>query len=71
MARSSAPNSAGSQFFIVLDDRASPALSAYSTYSIFGEVSGGMDAVDAIYKAADGERPSQPIAMDTVTVSNP
>ena len=71
MARSSAPNSQGSQFFIVLADGAAQSLASYNTYAIFGEVTAGMDAVDAIAAAADAELPSQPIKMDTVTVSNP
>ena len=71
MARSAAPNSQGSQFFIVLDDGAARALASANTYAIFGEVSGSMDAVDAIAAAADAELPSQPIAMTKVTVTNP
>lgn len=71
MARTSQPNSQGSQFFIVLDDAAAAALASYNTYAIFGEVAAGMDAVDAIAAAADAELPTHPIAMDSVTVSNP
>jgi cyclophilin family peptidyl-prolyl cis-trans isomerase len=73
MARSSQPNSQGSQFFIVLSDDAAASLGdpAYNNYAIFGTVSSGMDAVDAIAAAADREIPSNPIAMDTVTVSTP
>lgn len=72
MARTADPNSVGSQFFIVLDDRDSDVLHYYNTYQIIGEVTAGMDAVDAIYGASGGaETPSKPIAMTTVTVSNP
>ena len=71
MARSSQPNSEGSQFFIVLADTASEALSRFNTYAIFGEVTAGMDTVDAIAAAADAENPSHPIVMDAVTVANP
>jgi cyclophilin family peptidyl-prolyl cis-trans isomerase len=71
MARTSAPNSVGSQFFIVLDDGARPALAQANTYQIIGTVSSGMDAVDAIAAAADKELPTHPIAMTKVTVSNP
>lgn len=46
MARSSLPNSQGSQFFIVLKDGTS--LSAAGKYAIFGEVISGMDVVDQI-----------------------
>jgi peptidyl-prolyl cis-trans isomerase B (cyclophilin B) len=69
MARSSSPNSQGSQFFIVLSD--TNTLAATNTYAIFGTVVTGMDAVDAIAAAADGELPTHPIVMTSVTVSNP
>ena len=71
MARTSQPNSVGSQFFIVLDDAARAALESANTYQIIGSVSSGMDAVDAIAAAADAELPSSPIVMTKVTVSNP
>lgn len=71
MARTSQPNSQGSQFFIVLDDAAGPTLASYNTYAIFGEVAAGMETADAIAAAADAELPTNPIAMDSVTVSNP
>lgn len=72
MARTSQPNSVGSQFFIVLDDKDQSVLAAYNTYQIVGSVASGMDAVDAIYAAAGGqEQPANPIAMSKVTVSNP
>jgi len=72
MARTAAPNSVGSQFFIVLDDKDRSVLESANTYQIIGSVTSGMDAVDAIYKAAGGqELPSSPIAMDKVTVSTP
>ena len=73
MARTSAPNSVGSQFFIVLSDEARTALAdpAYNNYQIIGTVTSGLDAVDAIAAAADAENPSRPIAMDKVTVSTP
>ena len=71
MARTAAPNSQGSQFFIVLSDAAGPILASYNTYAIFGEVTGGMDVADAIYSAADAELPTHPIAMDSVTVASP
>lgn len=71
MARTPAANSQGSQFFIVLDDGAAGSLANANTYAIFGEVSAGMDTVDAIAAAADAELPSQPIAMTKVTVTNP
>lgn len=71
MARTSAPNSQGSQFFIVLSDSVGAILASYNTYAIFGEVTSGMETVDAIYAAADAESPTNPIAMDSVTVTPP
>jgi len=72
MARTSQPNSVGSQFFIVLDDKDQSVLASANTYQIIGSVTSGMDAVDAIYAAAGGqELPANPVAMTKVTVSNP
>ena len=72
MARTSQPNSVGSQFFIVLDDAARAALESANTYQIVGSVSSGMDAVDAIAVAAGAEElPSNPVVMTKVSVSNP
>ncbi len=56
MARSAAPNSVGSQFFIVLDDKDGAILSQANTYQIIGEVTSGMETADAIYAAAGGRR---------------
>ena len=53
MARSSDPNSANSQFFICLDD----ASFLDKNYTVWGKVTGGMDAVDALPK---GEPPKKP-----------
>jgi cyclophilin family peptidyl-prolyl cis-trans isomerase len=67
MARTPAPNSQGSQFFVVLDDDAP--LDPGGGYAIFGEVVEGMDVVDQI---AAGEAEEQiainPVAMTSVTV---
>ena len=72
MARTEAPNSQGSQFFIVLSDASGSILASYNTYAIFGTVSEGMDTADAIFADANGvQLPANPIAMDSVTVSNP
>ena len=71
MARTQAPNSVGSQFFIVLDDEARSSLEAANTYQIIGSVSAGMETADAIAAAADAELPSHPVAMNDVSVSNP
>ena len=72
MARTSAPNSVGSQFFIVLDDKDQSTLSAANTYQIIGSVTKGMDTVDAIYQAAGGvENPPNPVVMTSVTIGPP
>jgi cyclophilin family peptidyl-prolyl cis-trans isomerase len=73
MARTSAPNSQGAQFFIVLSD--SNSLAQTNTYAIFGSVTTGMDVVDAIAAMPNTGSPNNsakdPVAMDTVTVSKP
>ena len=76
MARTSEPNSVGSQFFIVLDDQAAGSLAQYNTYQIIGTVTSGMDAVDAIAAMpnsgqATGNQALDPVPMTKVTVSNP
>jgi cyclophilin family peptidyl-prolyl cis-trans isomerase len=72
MARTSAPNSVGSQFFVVLDDKDQSVLASANTYQIIGSVTKGMDVVDAIYAASGGvELPTDPIAMDKVTIGPP
>ena len=62
----SGPNTNGSQFFIVLADSGLD-----PDYSVFGRVTSGMEAVDAIATAADAEQPTHPIAMDALSVANP
>ena len=71
MARTPAPNSVGSQFFIVLDDQARAALESANTYQIIGTVTAGMETADRIAGAADAELPSDPVVMTDVSVSNP
>ena len=68
MANSGA-NTNGSQFFIVLKDIPEGGLPP--AYSVFGHVTKGMEAVDAIAAAADAESPTNPIKMDRVTVRQP
>jgi len=63
MANSGA-NTNGYQFFIVLADAGLD-----PKYSVFGRVTAGLDAVDAIAAAADAENPTNPIKMDKVTVA--
>ena len=69
MARTPAPDSVGSQFFIVLDDAARGALESANTYQIIGSVTAGMETADAIAAAADAELPSDPVTMTDVSVA--
>jgi cyclophilin family peptidyl-prolyl cis-trans isomerase len=75
MARSREPDSQGSQFFIILDDRARRSLDVARTYVIFGRVTTGMDVIDRIAAMPNSGEPEnralQPVAMDRVTVSGP
>jgi cyclophilin family peptidyl-prolyl cis-trans isomerase len=72
MARSSAANSVGSQFFIVLDDKDADVLSSANTYQIIGSVTTGMATADAIYAASGRvELPPNPIHITTATVATP
>lgn len=66
MARSMNPNSAGSQFFIMVD----PAPHLDGQYAAFGKVTEGMEVVDRIVSAKRNraDRPYDDEAMDTVTV---
>ncbi len=66
MARSGNPNSAGSQFFIMVAD--APHLDG--SYAAFGKVVEGMDAVDEIVGVPTGaqDRPKTPPVMKKVTV---
>ena len=67
MARGSDPNSASSQFFIVVKD--SNFLD--NQYSAFGEVLSGMEVADKIAAAPRGanDRPNQPIHIKKVLLS--
>ena len=69
MARSSDPNSASCQFFIVQGD--SKFLDGQ--YSIFGKVLTGMDVVDAIANTPRdaGDRPLENVTMDKVSIKTP
>ena len=72
MARTNAPDSVGSQFFIVMDDAAQDVLASVNTYQIIGHVTSGMDVADLISDAAGGlENPADPVKMTTVTIANP
>ena len=66
MARSAAPDSAGSQFFIM--HKTSPHLAG--SYAAFGKVTEGMDVVNKIAETATdySDRPLQDQIMKSVTV---
>jgi peptidyl-prolyl cis-trans isomerase B (cyclophilin B) len=76
MARTSAPNSQGSQFFIVVKD--SPFLEG-GGYTIFGNVTQGMDVVDQIVNrptanddpGGRGGTALDPVIMRSVTIQRP
>ena len=69
MARSSDPNSAGSQFFICVADLSGR---LPKNYTIFGQVAKGMDVVDQIVNAPRNGRdmPDSPVAMTSVTIAD-
>ena len=67
MARSNDPNSASSQFFIVVKD--SPFLDRQ--YTVFGQVTKGMEVADKIVNAQrdpSNDRPFKPVAIKSVTL---
>ncbi|MEX1252107.1 MAG: peptidylprolyl isomerase [Hyphomonas sp.] len=59
MARTSAPNSANSQFFICFGD----ASFLNRQYTVWGEVTEGMDAIDALAKGEPPKNPDRIISM--------
>ncbi len=67
MARAMDPDSAGSQFFVMVD--AAPHLDGQ--YAAFGKVTEGMDTVHRIEKVRTNpwsDKPLEPVVMKTVTV---
>ena len=62
MARSQDPNSANSQFFFCFDN----AEFLDGQYTVWGQVTSGMEHVDALPK---GEPPAQPGAIKSMSVS--
>jgi cyclophilin family peptidyl-prolyl cis-trans isomerase len=72
MARTAAPDSQGSQFFIALEDL-SGSLPKSGGYVIFGQVIEGMDVVDAIgampNSGGDSNTALEPVPMESVTIS--
>ncbi|MCC1493402.1 peptidylprolyl isomerase [Cognatishimia sp. F0-27] len=67
MARSQSPNSANSQFFIMF----APAPHLNGQYTVIGEVTAGMDVVDAIKRGAgrNGAVMGEPDRMVSVSVT--
>ncbi|MBM4407138.1 MAG: peptidylprolyl isomerase [Chloroflexi bacterium] len=63
------PNTNGSQFFICLADLVGR---LPKNYTIFGQVTKGLDVVDAIAAGRTGaqDRPVEPVKMTTVTVAD-
>jgi peptidyl-prolyl cis-trans isomerase B (cyclophilin B) len=65
MARSQSPDSASSQFFVVVAD----SRFLDNQYTVFGEVTSGMDVADAIVAASNGqELPRDPVTIESATV---
>ncbi len=66
MARTSDPNSAGSQFFVM--HARSPHLD--NQYSVFGKVTEGLETIDKIVNAPTGanDRPTNPVKIKTITI---
>lgn len=66
MARSQNPDSASSQFFIVVKD--SPFLDGQ--YTVFGQVTKGMDVADKIVSAPrnDSDRPNNPTSITKIVI---
>jgi cyclophilin family peptidyl-prolyl cis-trans isomerase len=62
------PNTNGSQFFICHQDLTGR---LPKNYTLFGQVTRGLDVVDAIAAAPTGagDRPVEPVAMTAVTIS--
>ena len=59
MARSSSPNSANSQFFVCFDD----ARFLDGQYTVWGEVTDGMDHIDSLPKGEPPRAPGQIVTM--------
>ncbi|HEY0159682.1 MAG TPA: peptidylprolyl isomerase [Thermoanaerobaculia bacterium] len=66
MARSQHPDSASSQFFIVVAD----STFLDNNYTVFGQVTKGMEVADKIVSAPKGanDRPNEPVAITKVVI---
>ncbi|MGH3441394.1 MAG: peptidylprolyl isomerase [Nitriliruptorales bacterium] len=68
MAKAQAPNTTGSQFFIVLEG-GKPILDPQPVYSLFGQVVEGMDVVELIAAVPlDGQSPLETAYIERVTI---
>jgi peptidyl-prolyl cis-trans isomerase B (cyclophilin B) len=66
MARTNEPNSATTNFFILVGDGSN----LDGTFSAFGRVTSGMEVVDAINQApTEGEKPSKPVHINHAVVA--
>lgn len=70
MARTNMPNSAGSQFFIVLDDTKTIHASLDNKYAAFGKVIEGMDIIENIEKNATVEDNQTGKLKKNITIKN-
>lgn len=70
MARTNMPNSAGSQFFIVLDDTKTIHASLDNKYAAFGKVIEGMDIIENIEKNAAVEDNQTGKLKKNITIKN-
>lgn len=70
MARQSAPNTAGSQFFIMTTGSESWRAQLDGKYTVFGRVLAGQHVVDRISNAPRGERdrPLENVVVESVTI---
>jgi cyclophilin family peptidyl-prolyl cis-trans isomerase len=74
MARTSAPNSAGAQYFFVTGPKAS-ALDSQGTYVTFGKVTKGLDVLKRIISLHEatsdglGGKPSRTVTVKTITIA--
>lgn len=70
MARTNMPNSAGSQFFIVLDDTETIHASLDNKYAAFGKVIEGMDIIENIEKNATVKDNQSGKLKKNITIKN-
>jgi cyclophilin family peptidyl-prolyl cis-trans isomerase len=77
MANSGAPNSGGSQFFLIAGENGHN-LDASPSYTIFGEVIEGLDVAETILGLEiqdpeggfEGQQPAEAVYIETVTISS-